>query len=199
MKTQNHKLIPSLAALLWLALTPATRPADATAAPRPSDSPETGAQPRLAEQDLWRRWQAAHDAHQPAAEARPNLDAPTRADKASGLLGMEVRNPSGESLGHIKDLVLDWKTEQVSYAVIRVTPTGDSGGKEKLLAVPLAALAPDTDQKHLVLNADRSKMQAARGFDRDNWPSASNPSWGAEPFWQPDTSKEATPGQPQTP
>ena len=68
--------------------------------------------------------------------------------------------------------------------------------KEKLLAVPLAALTVSSDQKRLVLNADKSKVEAALGFDRNNWPSVSNPSWGAEPFWQKDTDKPGVTDEP---
>ncbi len=57
-------------------------------------------------------------------------------------------------------------------------------GQDKYLAVPLNALTASPDDKHLILNADKSKVEAAAGFDRNNWPSVGNPSWGAEPFWQ---------------
>jgi sporulation protein YlmC with PRC-barrel domain len=189
-------MIPWLAALFCLTLAHAGRAADDSEAPKVSNSQVTGAQPKLAEQDIWKRWKLAHDPQEASAEVRLSAGAPTQANKASGLLGMEVRNQNGERLGHIKDLVIDWKTEQVSYAVISASSKAMPGIGEKLLAVPLAALAISPDQKHLVLDADKSKVQAARGFDRDDWPSVSNPSWGAEPFWQHDADRRAAPDQP---
>jgi hypothetical protein len=39
-------------------------------------------------------------------------------------------------------------------------------------------------------------LDAATGFDSANWPSVSNPSWGAEPFWQKETTTPSTSGQP---
>ena len=62
--------------------------------------------------------------------------------------------------------------------------------------MPLTALTASADQKHLILNADKAKVEAAMGFDRNNWPSVNNPSWGAEPFWQKETGKPAVSDQP---
>ena len=96
---------------------------------------------------------------------------------------MDVQNQQGEHLGHIKDIVIDLKTEKVSYAVL-TTASKAMPNNEKLVAVPLNAFTVSSDQKHLVLNADKSKLEAATGFDSKNWPSVGNPTWGAEPFWQ---------------
>jgi sporulation protein YlmC with PRC-barrel domain len=184
MKTKSSNLTPWLAALLCLTLAPRAKATDAADGPKVAKAQQTSAQPQLAEQDIWKRWQLAHDAREAAAEARLSPGAPAPTNKASGLLGMEVRNQNGDRLGYIKDLVIDWKTEQVSYAVLNTAPKILPGIDQKLLAVPLAALVVSADKRHLVLNADKSKVQAALGFDRDHWPSVDNPSWGAEPFWQ---------------
>lgn len=107
---------------------------------------------------------------------------PTNANKASSLIGMEVRGPDGKALGKIHDVVFDLKTERVSYAVL------NSGGGlfagDKLHAVPLRAFQVSLDGTYLTLQADRAKLEQARGFAPDNWPSLINPAWGAEPFWQ---------------
>jgi hypothetical protein len=56
---------------------------------------------------------------------------------------------------------LNWRTERISCVVINTAPKILPGIDRKLLAVPLAALAVSADQKHLVLDADKSKVQAA--------------------------------------
>jgi sporulation protein YlmC with PRC-barrel domain len=183
MSTYISKPMPWLAVLLCLTLTHWAKAADAADASKDAYPPTVKAPPKLAEQDIWRRWKLAHDGSGPRAETRFDQGAPTQANKASGFIGMEVRNPKGESLGHIKDLVFDWKTEQVSYAVVSMAPQNPSGTNERLLAVPLAALAVSSDQRHLILNSDKAKIAAAKGFEPDNWPSVSKPSWGAEPLW----------------
>jgi sporulation protein YlmC with PRC-barrel domain len=161
-----------MAALLCLTLVPGTKAGDDADASKASIAQETSSETASAE------------------------GAPTKFNKASGILGLDVRNQNDERLGHIKDLVIDWKTEQVSYAVISTGNKMLLDIKEKLLAVPLTALTVSSDQKHLVLNADKAKVEAAMGFAADNWPSVSNPSWGAEPFWQKDADKPAATGEP---
>lgn len=105
-----------------------------------------------------------------SADARVNDDtrAVVNANKASALLGMEVRNQNNEKLGEVKDLVLDLKTGKVNYAVLAAG--GFLGLGEKLLAVPVGAFNISEDQNHLVLNADKAKVQAAVGFPATNWP-----------------------------
>jgi sporulation protein YlmC with PRC-barrel domain len=167
MKTQNRKIASWMAALVCLTLAPGTKAGDDTDAPKPAAAQES------------------------STETTASEGAPTKVNKASGILGMDVRNQNDEHLGHIKDVVFDWKTEKVSYAVISTGTKALLDINEKLLAVPLTALTASADQKHLILNADKSKVETAMGFDKNNWPSVSSPSWGAEPVWQKETDKPA--------
>ena len=105
--------------------------------------------------------------------------APAKFNKASGIVGMTVRNQMDERLGTIKDVVFDLKSERVAYAVIS---TGLL--RQKNLAVPLSAFTASADNKYLILCAEKSKLETAIGIERDNWPSVVSPSWGAEPFWE---------------
>jgi sporulation protein YlmC with PRC-barrel domain len=172
MKAQNRNITPWMAALLCLTLTPGAKAGEDAAAPEASIAQET----------------------LPATKS--NEAVPVKVNKASGILGMDVRNQKDEHLGHIKDLVIDWKTEGVSYAVISTGAKMLLDVNEKLLAVPLNALTVSADQKSLVLNADKSKVEAAIGFDKNNWPSVSNPSWGAEPVWQKGAAQPAVNDEP---
>jgi hypothetical protein len=98
------------------------------------------------------------------------------------MIGMEVKNPAGEELGKIGDIVIDFKTDKVAYCVLRVG--GPLGIGEKLLAVPLRAFEPSMDRSYLVLHADKENLAHAEGFDHHHWPSVSNPPWGAESLWK---------------
>jgi sporulation protein YlmC with PRC-barrel domain len=117
---------------------------------------------------------------------------PEEYNKASGLIGMDVENQQGDHLGHIKDVVIDLKTERVSYAVM-TTASKAFPVNEKLLAVPLNAFTVSADQKKLVLNADKAKVDSAQGFASKDWPNVGSPSWGAQPFWQ--NNNGSAPGQ----
>jgi sporulation protein YlmC with PRC-barrel domain len=129
---------------------------------------------------------------------------PTAYNKAGSLIGMKVINPQGQVLGTIKDLVVDLQSEQVSYAVL--AQGGFLGSKQKFHAVPLSALRPaNADQlgsltwpamsyPRLVLNADKKSLDLAQGFPANQWPSVSNPSWGAEPIWKDSSATERSTG-----
>ena len=107
---------------------------------------------------------------------------PTKFNRVQSLIGMKVRNPQDEELGYIKDIVVDLQAERVSYAVLARRATG--GTAEKLFAVPLSAFRPSQEEKHLLLNAEKSSLETARGFPVDEWPSVSHPTWGGQPFWK---------------
>ena len=196
MKTRRSNMTPWLAALLCLTLAPVAKAGDDADKSKAPASQEATADPKSDEQGMQPGDMPGHSSDKMGMEAKSSEGTPTRVNKASGILGMDVRNQNDEHLGHIKDLVIDWKTEGVSYAVISTAPKGLFGLGGKLLAVPLTALAPSSDHKHLILNADKSKLEAAMGFDSDNWPSVSNPSWGAEPFWQKGTATPPMSNQP---
>ncbi len=104
--------------------------------------------------------------------------------KASSIVGMKVKNLSDETLGNIEDLVIDMQTGKISYAVLGVG--GFLGLGEKFIAVPPSAFNSGLDEKYLVLNADKAKLQAAPGFAKTNWPDYRNPDWGGEGFWDTD-------------
>lgn len=106
---------------------------------------------------------------------------PTRFNKASKLIGMEVQNEQGQNLGDIKDIVINLAKGTVSYAVL--SSGGVLGVGEKLLAVPLTAFTRSADEKHLVLQASKDNISQAESIG-NNWPSVQNPSFGAMPFWQ---------------
>jgi hypothetical protein len=112
---------------------------------------------------------------------------PTDFNKASKLIGMEVRNAQGEKLGDIKDIVIDFDQGKVSYAVLGVG--GVIGIGEKHLAVPLKAFSRSASQSALMLNADKASVTRAEGMGSD-WPAVQNPSFGAMPFWQEEGSQK---------
>jgi sporulation protein YlmC with PRC-barrel domain len=100
-------------------------------------------------------------------------------DKASGVIGMEVRNSENQKLGEVKDLVMDMKSGRVSYAVLSVG--GFLGIGEKLIALPPGALKATEAGDHLLLNADKAKIQAAPGFAATAWPAPGDPQ--INQFW----------------
>jgi len=109
---------------------------------------------------------------------------------ASSLAGDRVRNAAGEDLGKVDEIMIDVPSGKVAYAVLSYG--GVLGIGNKLFAVPWNALRLDEDEKEFILNVDKRTLETAPGFDKDNWPDMTNPSWaegvfrhyGTTPYWQ---------------
>jgi sporulation protein YlmC with PRC-barrel domain len=150
----------------------------------------------------WLVAQAQEDTYNPQQPGQPRSSQATtttagsmgikKVNKASELIGMDVKNQQGEKLGDIKDVVFDFTSERVGYVVLAADPGALQA--EKLHAVPLKAFQPSADGTSLILNADKQKLASAEGFSKDSWPNPSNPSWGAQPFWQEKGSPGYRPG-----
>jgi sporulation protein YlmC with PRC-barrel domain len=199
MKTRRSKITPWLGALLCLSLALAAKAGDDATPSTATTAQDTSASPKPGEQGMQPAGVPYDAMQERSTDTKTAEGAPTRINKARGILGMAVRSQNDERLGHIKDFVIDWKTEQVSYAVISTAPKASLGLGGKMVAVPLAALTPSADHKFLILNTDKAKLEAASGFTADNWPSVGNPSWGAQPAWQQDATTAPLKGQPPAP
>jgi sporulation protein YlmC with PRC-barrel domain len=112
----------------------------------------------------------------------------TKVNKASGLMGMDVRNQQDERLGEIKDLVVDLTSGKIAYAVLSVG--GFLGIGDKLIAVPTSAFSLSPDQERLVLNADKARIQNSPGFAKNDWPNLNSPDWARDSqYWLSDTAQ----------
>jgi sporulation protein YlmC with PRC-barrel domain len=113
-------------------------------------------------------------------EEKSDLE-PTRFNKATGLIGMPVMNLHSEKLGEVKDIVFDVDNGRISYLVF--SSGGVLGLGEKLLAVPLTAFIRSDDKGLLQLDAEKSRVERARGLG-ESWPLVRNPSFESTPFWK---------------
>lgn len=110
--------------------------------------------------------------------------------KASSVLGTGVVNPQGESLGEIKELVIDPRLGRVAYAVVSLVRSFVMG--EKLFAIPFSAFDYNVTKNQYVLDVSRERLIAAPGFDADHWPTMTEEAWNREvssyygrtPFWE---------------
>jgi sporulation protein YlmC with PRC-barrel domain len=108
---------------------------------------------------------------------------------ASTLAGDSVRNSAGEDLGKIDEIMIDIPSGKVAYAVLSFGGVLRMGNK--LFAVPWSALSVDEDEKCFILDVDKSTLESAPGFDKDNWPDMADTTWGADvyrhygetPYW----------------
>ena len=91
---------------------------------------------------------------------------------ATTLIGDDVRNPDGEDLGTVKDLVIDLRNGRTAYAVLDFG--GFLGIGNKLFAVPFEAMTVNTVEKHIILDVDKERLENAPGFDKNDWPQHAN-------------------------
>jgi len=94
---------------------------------------------------------------------------------ADTLIGNDVYNYEEESIGDIKEIMLDVASGTVSYAVLSFGSILGIG--EKLFAVPWSALKLDTENKRFLLNISKERLQNAPGFDKDDWPDMADHTW----------------------
>jgi sporulation protein YlmC with PRC-barrel domain len=108
---------------------------------------------------------------------------------AETLAGNKVVNANGDSLGKIEDFMLDVESGRVRYAVLSFG--GILGIGNKLFAVPPDALKLDSGNERFVLNVEKEALEAAPGFDKDDWPDFADPElgrsiysyYGHRPYW----------------
>lgn len=105
----------------------------------------------------------------------------TKVNRASTFIGMKVKNLQNQELGKVEDLVFDPASGKIAYAVIGVG--GFLGLNDKYIAVPLNAIAAAPGEDHLLLDANRQRLQNAPGFSKDNWPALNAPAWSAAAGW----------------
>ena len=109
---------------------------------------------------------------------------------ASTIAGDKVQNQDGETLGTIKELMIDTGTGRIAYAVLDFG--GFLGIGNKFFAVPWPALTVCSEKKCLVMEADKELLKTAEGFDQGDWPDFADQRWGARihhhyrtaPYWE---------------
>jgi sporulation protein YlmC with PRC-barrel domain len=109
---------------------------------------------------------------------------------SSSICSDHVKNAAGEDLGKIEDLMIDLHSGRIAYAVLSFGGFLKMGNK--LFAIPWEALKVDPINKVFILHLDKSQLENATGFDKDNWPNMADPTFGStlyrhyglKPYWE---------------
>jgi sporulation protein YlmC with PRC-barrel domain len=110
--------------------------------------------------------------------------------RASNIIGTDVVSSKGDSLGDIKEVVIDPRTGKVAYAVVAFGGFLSMG--EKLFAIPFSSFDFNVDKNEYVLDISKDRLKAAPGFDADHWPSMAEEKWNRDlykyydrsPYWE---------------
>lgn len=100
--------------------------------------------------------------------------------RVSKIKGMSVKNPRGETLGKIYDVVLDVGENKIAYSAVSFG--GVLGVGAKLYAMPceafeMKALTLNPSERCLVLDANKADFETAPSFDTSNWPPRADERW----------------------
>jgi sporulation protein YlmC with PRC-barrel domain len=101
--------------------------------------------------------------------------------EAPKLVGMKVQTATGDSLGQIKDVVID-KSGQTSYAVIAYGATLNVAAKQT--AVPWAAVSPMIQGDKLVMDQSQLEQAPVLSNTRKLDPSSGTWSRDANVYWR---------------
>ena len=139
----------AVATAAWIALPTGATDADSTT----TDNRDAAAQPPAVRLDRANRW-----------------DRLGPVEKASDLIGMQVKNNQNQNLGKVDELGVDLGSGRVVSAILSVG--GFLGVGDTLVAIPPRALHLDAPNKVLHLDADKDRLKAAPRFDMAKWDEA---------------------------
>ena len=97
-----------------------------------------------------------------------------RFNKASNLIGAEVRDQSNEPIGQVKDVVIDFNSGRVAYVVVDASDVLE--GEQNCIAVPARVFRAPRGGNALMIDADRSRIEQMRAFSANNYPPIRNQS-----------------------
>jgi sporulation protein YlmC with PRC-barrel domain len=98
--------------------------------------------------------------------------------RASQIMGQEIRNPQGERLGRVYDVVLTEDLDAISY--IAVSRGGILGIGQTLHAIPWDAVQVGFGGEAYVASISERDLQQTRGFPAGNWPARVDAGWALE-------------------
>lgn len=125
-----------------------------------------------------------------AGQATPSPMTDATLLRSSTLFSYRIKSPQGEDLGKIEEVMIDMEIKRIAYAVLSFG--GFWGLGDKWVPVPWDALAFKADEKVLILNIEKEKLQKAPNFERATLPELANRQWGAvihtyygyPPYWE---------------
>jgi sporulation protein YlmC with PRC-barrel domain len=119
--------------------------------------------------------------------------------KSGDLIGLNVRNKAGETIGNVNDLVVDLKSGDVRY--IALAHGGVAGVGAKMFAVPWQAMTfrlgePNkTDSRFFVFDMTKEQLERAKGFDTSKWPNVADAQWASNASGSEEKARSETSGE----
>lgn len=110
-----------------------------------------------------------------------NANRPVHVLTASSIIGDNVENKQGESIGKIKDIMLNIQDGRIQYLIIEFG--GVMGFGEKLFAIPFALAKVNAKNEDFIMDIKKEYLEKAPGFDKDHWPETNGHYFDVNTFW----------------
>ena len=131
------------------------------------------------QQDVTEERKDVMEEKQDVTEARKDLRRDlAQAHRAKTVIGKDVKNSQGESLGKIHDLVINFDNGDIAYVVI--SSGGVLGIGDTLHAVPWKALSLNSQADGFILNIDQTAWKNAPSFKDNDWPEVADREWNRQ-------------------
>ena len=131
------------------------------------------------QQDVTEERKDVMEEKQDVTEARKDLRRDlAQAHRAKTVIGKDVKNSQGESLGKIHDLVINFDNGDIAYVVI--SSGGVLGIGDTLHAVPWKALSLNSQADGFILNIDQTAWKNAPSFKENDWPEVADREWNRQ-------------------
>jgi osmotically-inducible protein OsmY/sporulation protein YlmC with PRC-barrel domain len=109
-------------------------------------------------------------------EAQPNAALAAGGNlKASSIIGLHVRNDTGERLGKLQDIIVNLESHAAPFAIVEYGGTLGIGVTR--IAVPLSDLKWSSESKQLLLTATKEEFQSANPAPTGGWMVVSGEDW----------------------
>jgi len=89
----------------------------------------------------------------------PTASGHTQAIRAKKVIGTNVKDPTGQKIGEVEDVMLDKESNNIMFAVVGFG--GFLGIAEKYHPIPWSALEFDEDEGAYVVNYTKEQLQGA--------------------------------------
>lgn len=98
--------------------------------------------------------------------------------RASAIIGTNIKSTDGETVGEVKDLYIDLKTQEVVSVII--STGGFLGVADTLSSVPLSTLRYDSEAKAFQISLSKAQLEKQPQFKSGAWPDSYDKSVGTK-------------------
>lgn len=103
----------------------------------------------------------------------PGQTAPKKGQEASEILGMTVKDPAGEDVGTLDDLLVDPEAGEITHAIVSVGGVMGVGGRKVSVAWDELKLNPA--RREFTIQQTKEQLKQAPGYEKTERPATERP------------------------